>query len=293
MYSYELKCSDIEEDLHDIVTRRINTVLAKLFNKYCKPYSDRRVITTAYIEEDGARVEAIYTGHDLTLEESIINSLFQLRDLLVTNKLSFDAFRQKVGRLAFTTYTSSPHLYQDLEELLSVMNCSLTIKYRIPRRLSLAFLAKYVSRSTPSFTLSFDPKDAVNLKLVLRDKGKPLSKKIRIQYESSEGSANVPIEFSLKTDRNGEIMLPARKFSKIKITVPYPIRRVKAVEIPRGEEVKVVKTRNNQLDVVIGNSNIELYIDVNRGRYLLYLLIGAAALHAILVTLLILLLLNV
>jgi len=292
VYSYDLKCSDVEEDLHDIVTKRINTVLAKLYSKYCRPRIDRRVVTTAYIEEDGARVEAVYTDHNLTLEESIVNSLFQLRDLLVTSKISFDAFKQMVGRLAFTAYTSSPHLYQDLEELLSAMNCSLTIKYEIPRIPSLTPSAKHVPRPTPPFTASFEPKDTVSLKLVLRDKGKPLSTDIKILYEAPGGSASVPVEFSLKTSENGEITLPARKFSKIKITVPYPIRSVKAIEVPRGEEVKVVKTRNNEVDVVIGNSSIELYIDVNSRRYLLYLLIGATALLAVLVSLLILLLLN-
>jgi len=291
-YSYELVCSDVSSDLYDIVAKKINPALAELFNKY-HPHRDHtdgihRAVLVAYNEEDGARVEFTYNGYNVTPEEVIVDRLFQYRDLLVENKLSFNVFRQMVAHVAFIAYTRSLPLYRDLDDLLTILNCKMKIKYEIPQT---SLPKEQASKLTPSDTpsaLSFESREAVSLRLVLHNKASPLSEKIKVLYELPGDPTSVPVEFTLITDKNGEIVLPVRMFSRVKITLPHPIRRVKAVELPRGEEIKVTKVRNNQLEVIVGRNNIKLDVDVNvdRGKSLLYILIGATAVLAILLLLL-------
>jgi len=289
-YSYELVCSDVSGDLYDIVTKKINPALAELFNKY-HPHRDHtdgihRAVLIAYNEEDGARVEFTYNGYNATLEEVMVDNLFQYRDLLVENKLSFNAFRQIVAHIAFTAYTRSSSLYRDLEDLLTILNCKMKIRYgALQPSLSKEQASKLTPSDTPS-VLSFEPREAVSLRLVLRDEALPLSEKIKVLYELPGDSASAPVELTLITDKNGEIVLPVRMFSKVKITLPHPVRSAKAVELPRGEEVKVTKIRGNQLEVIVGRNNVKLDVDVDRGKSLLYILIGATAVLAILLILL-------
>jgi len=149
-YSYELVCSDVSGDLYDIVTKKINPALAELFNKY-HPHRGHandvhRTVLVAYNEEDGARVEFTYNGYYATLEEVMVDRLFQYRDLLVENKLSFNAFRQIVAHITFTAYTRSLPLYRDLEDLLTMLNCEMKIKYKL---LQISLSKEQVPKITP------------------------------------------------------------------------------------------------------------------------------------------------
>ncbi len=274
MYSYDLKCTDKVSDLHEIITKEFNPILVMLSSKYYKSKCNQRPLVTYYNEEDSAKVQVIYSDISLTPEETIVSALFNLRNLFVDNKIDFNTFRQEVGRLMIMAHTSVPTVYPYLEKMLSALGCTIVIKpspRNIIKRREYENLNEYMRLMS-----SLDLKNVVSLKIVLKNKGKTLlNQKIRIQVETIVNSNIKTLEFDIKTNKNGEAIIPIKRFSKIRIILPYSIRQVRAVAIPRDEKVSVKQIDNNQVELIIGKENIELRIDIEKKKHLLtYILAG-------------------
>ena len=278
MYKYDIICKERIEDLHETITKRFNPILAEIYRKYCQPKGYQRPLIAYYNEEDGARVQVVYTNINSTLEEAVVNALYNLRDLFVRGKIDLNMFRHEVGQLAIMVHSSVLEMYPYLEKMLSALGCSLIIKPSLTK-----YPTKGHKYNDPTEYIkllsSFDLKDVATLKIVLKNKEKnkerPLpNQKFGIRVKTVVESTIKTLEFNIETNKKGEVVIPVRKFSIIRIILPYSIRRAEAIMVPRGEKVSVKIIDNKQVELVVGKQNIELKIDIKKREYWIYLLAG-------------------
>jgi len=207
--SYKLECEQLTEDLHDLLTKKYNVIVAELFTRFYRKGIDRRKTVVWYNEDEGVRIEVVRNGTSKEFEEIVVDVLDSLRDFLISGKIDFNAFRQEIGRLAFVTYYRAPSMYPHLEKILLTLGCSLTItpSQEVPAKEVHKQYIKYMESLGEA-----DQHDMARVGIVIQEDGKPLSNyDVKIYVETPEKGIIIANEATMKTGDNGELIIPVKK----------------------------------------------------------------------------------
>ena len=284
MSDFEVKCSDIDVDVHEVITKKVNPIMATLHYQYCESVEQPRRVTIYYNEEDGARVEVLHTDMDMSINTALVCSLFNLRDFLFTHKINFDKFREEVGRLTGIAFASAPELYPHFQEILSSLGCRLELKPTILRQRGKHVSEKYQAYAKLMSTVDY--KNIATLRIILRDQDKPLPNKVvHVRIETVVNSEPLTLDLDVKTNKNGEVVLPVAKYSKVKITSPYSINSIDAYSLPRMTEISVKQPSAKEVELIVEKNNIKAIIYVEKRDYLKYLILGSLGAAALLIIL--------
>jgi len=274
LLDYSINCAELPDntDLHYLLAYRVNPKLAEITNKYYdfEKYKKKqpRTLEMWINEYDGARIRVLYTFDDKSFEETIVDWLFNLRDFLISHKMDFNAFRRYVADLAFLAAHRSPGLFKDVEELLGILGCTLWIK---SMKKGIKINEEDILRMLNNFAVSFDVKseDVVRVTIKVTRGGKPVrNATVRITNIVQERGTRRSHETKLVTNENGTIMIPARKFSVLR------------VKVGSKEETLIVGSTDEVLGIDLGKRKTWIKIAVTLSAlgalltlFLLYLLL--------------------
>jgi len=269
--SYKLECVNLIEDLHDFLTRKYNVIVAELFTRFYRKNIEHRKTVTWYNEDEGARVEVVHEDAGKKFEEVVIDTLNNLKHFLVSGKIDVNVFRQEIGRLTFVTYYRAPLMYPYLKEILLASGCSLTIKSsrKLPTEEMLKQYTKYMESLGQA-----DQRDIAGVKIIVQKDKKPLSNyDVKIYVETPEKGIIIANEATMKTGDNGELIIPVKKYSEIKITTPNKIKEATVIDERTREILKKIAPNDKYINIPIGSNNVKVVLNVKR-RIRSYLLIG-------------------
>jgi len=280
--SYKLECVNLIEDLHDFLTRKYNVIVAELFTRFYRKNIEHRKTVTWYNEDEGARVEVVHEDAGKKFEEVVIDTLNNLKHFLVSGKIDVNVFRQEIGRLTFVTYYRAPLMYPYLKEILLASGCSLTIEslQKLPTEKMLKQYTKYMESLGQA-----DQRDIVGVKIIVQKGKKPLSNyDVKIYVETPEKGIIIANEATMKTGNNGELIIPVKKYSEIKITTPNKIKEATVMDERTREVLKKIAPNDKYINIPIGSNNVKVILNMKRRIYS-YLLMGLATLITLLVLL--------
>jgi len=223
LLKYDIICSEIPSkgDLHSLLAYNLNVKLAELFVKYYRP--QRRSVKTleSWINEyDGTRIRVLYTFDDRTFEEMMIDWLFSLRDLLIAHKIDLNAFRYYVADIASLAAHRNPELYKHIKNILLVLGCELHL-HGVTSEIDSSD-SEHVLEMLKNVAKIFDvkPNDFVGVTIKVMKQGKPCPN-AEVKVVNIVPGVDTAKEHSIavKTNTDGVVRVPARKFSILKVNV--------------------------------------------------------------------------
>lgn len=290
LLKHDIVCSEIpsESDLHNILAYNLNVKLAELSVKYCRLQKGSVKTLESWINEyDGARIRVLYTFDDRTFEEIIIDWLFNLRDLLIAHKIDLNAFRYYVADIASLAAHRSPELFKHIRNILLIFGCDVHL-HGVTGEIESSD-SERVLEMLKNVAKIFDvgPNDFVGITIKVMEQGKPCSN-IEVKVVNVVPGVGTAKEHPIvvRTNIDGVVRVPARKFSILKVNVKNSERTLLVGDKDGTLEVNLYRP---EMEIAKGKTIKVQVIKQKRSRKIMYIAVTVALL-AILSTIIYLLL---
>ena len=221
LFDYKLNCIELPEniDFHKLLAYKFNPKLADLVNKYYSHSLESRRTLESWINEyDGARIHILYRVDDKVFENTIIDWLFNLRDMFIHQKIDINSLRRYIADIAVLTAHRNPNLSKDIIDLLDILGCKLSIKSKERVLISEEDALRMLKNLEATFGARSG--EVVRVSLKVFKGGKP-AKGVILEVSNiiqEEGEIKER-KFKVETDRNGKAIIPVPKFSILKVKV--------------------------------------------------------------------------
>lgn len=282
--NYSLACNEISEgEFYEMLTRKLNPVLFQIAEEhdYFQPRSEGRVLRGWINEYDNARIEVLWRYDFKTLEEALIDTLFNLRDALVSGKLDLKTFRRLLADIALLASAKQLPIAQSLLTLINDLQCSISIH---PFQQTIDEELINVANMVKSFS-NIESTGIVKVKVRLHTAGilprvwKPLANyPVEVKITNLTPGNSITFTNVFITGQDGELVIPVPEYSIVEITTHDRVSSLQYTMrwVPEESEARIINSK--RVEVVITDKDAEITLMVKKINAIKFIAIGLSML---------------
>ncbi|MEM1681004.1 MAG: hypothetical protein QXZ56_07350 [Sulfolobales archaeon] len=279
-FKYDLLCKDIaDEEFHHVLTRDFNPILVEIAWKTGAMMSriPSRILREWINEYDGARVELIWTYDQKTLEQYLVDAIFNLRDYFISGKLSLDALRRYLADFTVLAFARKLKIAEDLVRLFSALRCELLIPsvQEIEQKIGEEQLLRMLG-SVKIFSKT-KVSETVRVEILLYVKGvfsralKPLTNyPFKVKTSARLENVDVESEHEHTTDQEGMAIISVPGYSIMEIHSPCKIAMLQYKIHGYGNADTTTIPKSKSVKIIVPGRNMKIIIIVERVSWIIY-----------------------